>query len=78
MCVQVLLKLVAKPAFAASDDGEAITLQSPGVVALFCVYSVVSIVSCIGIMFIPEVPVDAKVCSFAVVGVSQIDDRQPN
>lgn len=57
---EVLLKLIAKPAFTPPSDGSAVTLRSPGVVALFSVYAIVAIVACIGIMFVPEVPVDAK------------------
>ena len=44
---EVLLKLVAKPAFSV-PEGQAVTLESPGVVELFSAYSLVSIVSCIG------------------------------
>jgi len=50
---EVLLKIAAKPAF----EGDDISLQSTGVVGLFSGYAVVSIVSCIGIMFVPEIPV---------------------
>ncbi len=51
---EVVLKLVAGPAFAAATGN---SLSSPGVVALFSGYSVVCVVACIGVMFIPDVPI---------------------
>jgi hypothetical protein len=53
---EVVLKLVAQPAFN-SVSGAPVTTSSPGVVALFGGYAVVCVVSCIGVMFIPDVPI---------------------
>ena len=56
---EVVLKLIAQPVFSVSTD-EPVTLKSPGVVVLFSVYALVCLASCIGCMFIPDVPMPVR------------------
>ena len=55
----VVLKLIAEPVFSVETD-EPVTLQSPGVAVLFSVYALVCLASCIGCMFIPDVPMPVR------------------